>query len=156
MGVCPTKTHPNSADKSNNQRNQSLTSTLTYTSSDSASTSQDSRPEITEEQQPPHPPVSTLSRVSEEHGSIVEFTGNLSRKSSEEYSLSEMSTVASLDPSIEVLRLIRESLSYASGDHNTFFIMGASVCIRFSYKIYSLLFHLQGDLAKKKIYPTLW
>lgn len=45
-----------------------------------------------------------------------------------------------LDPSLEALRLIRDSLNYHStGDHHTFFILGAS-----------------GDLARKKIYPTLW
>nr|XP_027203211.1 glucose-6-phosphate 1-dehydrogenase-like [Dermatophagoides pteronyssinus] len=45
----------------------------------------------------------------------------------------------SMDISLDALRLIRESLNYQVGDHHLFFVMGAS-----------------GDLAKKKIYPTLW
>ena len=50
------------------------------------------------------------------------------------------SSLDSLNPSLEALRMIRDSLNYQSTeDHYTFFVMGAS-----------------GDLAKKKIYPTLW
>ncbi|KAH7645078.1 glucose-6-phosphate 1-dehydrogenase-like [Dermatophagoides farinae] len=49
------------------------------------------------------------------------------------------SPMDSMDISLDALRLIRESLNYQVGDHHLFFVMGAS-----------------GDLAKKKIYPTLW
>lgn len=39
----------------------------------------------------------------------------------------------------EIIKLIKESLNYETGDHHTFIVFGAS-----------------GDLATKKIYPTLW
>lgn len=39
----------------------------------------------------------------------------------------------------EVIAMLKETLNYHSGDHFTFFVFGAS-----------------GDLAVKKIYPTLW
>ncbi|XP_027206244.2 glucose-6-phosphate 1-dehydrogenase-like [Dermatophagoides pteronyssinus] len=39
----------------------------------------------------------------------------------------------------EIIKLIKESLNYETGDHHTFVVFGAS-----------------GDLATKKIYPTLW
>ncbi|KAI2802155.1 hypothetical protein RDWZM_010399 [Blomia tropicalis] len=39
----------------------------------------------------------------------------------------------------EVIAMLKETLNYHKGDHHTFFVFGAS-----------------GDLAIKKIYPTLW
>lgn len=50
-----------------------------------------------------------------------------------------ITSLNSMDVSVEALRLIRESLNYQEGTHHTVFILGAS-----------------GDLARKKIYPTLW
>ena len=67
------------------------------------------------------PSGGALSRLSEASASrrsaSVESTENLGRERTE-----------SLDPSLEALRMIRDSLNYSNtGDHHTFFVMGASV-----------------------------
>ena len=68
----------------------------------------------------PSPTSGVLSRMAEE------TSGGLLRRSSS-ISLSK-SSLESLNPSLEALRMIRDSLNYNNtGDHHTFFVMGASV-----------------------------
>lgn len=68
----------------------------------------------------PAPGTGALSRLNE--------TAAARRSMSVESTSNELE---SLDPSLEALRMIRDSLNYNSiGDHHTFFVMGASVSRR--------------------------
>ena len=141
MGSCHTnvKTHPTSnGDVANSKgdivdytRASSARSVLSYSATSSSSRSQREswsrmgrdEPVIVDDEQP----SLHSSRISTEPN--MDATRYAARKKP---TLSE-SSVESVDPSIEALRLIRDSLNYRPGDYNTVFIMGASVSLIFFF-----------------------
>lgn len=99
-----------------------MTNTITTTGEEGGTPSRPSWSRMGRE--PPVEPVRPMRPAPGTTGTALSRVSENARRSMS----MESNEPESLDPSLEALRMIRDSLNYNStGDHHTFFVMGASV-----------------------------